>query len=168
MGNIPKDDEDRVRRNPVRFEEEIITEDGVIRGFDLPDHPNIQWCKLTRAWWEMWRRSPQAKLMIETDWWSLLEAAMIHNELWRIRRPDVARDKPLAASNVALLMAEMRRREDAFGATWEARKRNRLAIKTPQTEEEAEKQVKQAAEGAVDYMDKLTKAAATAKKLAEG
>ncbi len=158
MANVPKDDADRVRRNAPKYEETTIEADDEIRGFDLPPYPDpsIGWCKMTREWWAMWRSSPQGKLMTDSDWWSLLVGAMCHNEIWRPRvSPWTGINKPLGANGASVLMAELRRREDAFGATWEARQRMRLRIKSDQTDEEAQKDVDAAAKGAVDYMEKF-------------
>lgn len=156
MSNVPKDDADRVRRNAPKFEETTIEPDDEIRGFALPPYPDsaIQWCGLTVEWWNMWRASPQAKLMAESDWWSLLVAAMCHNEIWRPRKaPWTGINKPLGANSVTVLMAELRRREEAFGATWEARQRMRMKIKTSQSDEEQQKDIDAAAVGAVNYME---------------
>lgn len=151
MAHVPKDDEDRVRRNAPKLDTVEVEADEfeILRGFDLPEHPNWKWTKLTQEWWEMWRRSPQAKLMEESDWWSLLEAAMIHHELWRIRTPAM---KPMTPMNMATLMSELRRREDAFGATWEARQRLRLKIKKVGQATEADKVSE---EEIVNYFDNL-------------
>jgi hypothetical protein len=57
-----------------------ISYDGVKRGPDLPEE--FDWCSRTREWWDVWRLSPQAQLMTETDWHAMLEAALFHNDIW--------------------------------------------------------------------------------------
>lgn len=77
-GNQPKPGRQRRNKDTLTPGMEIAY-DGVRRGPDLPEG---NWCERTLIWWETWRMSPQAQLMAETDWESMFEAALIHNEIW--------------------------------------------------------------------------------------
>jgi len=79
--------------------------DGVVRGPDLPDG---DWHPMTVAWWETWRRSAQAQLLIATDWDDLLVTALLHSALWS---GDLSR------------AAEVRLRTARHGATVDDRRR---------------------------------------------
>ena len=106
----------RTRANDTaRREAEMtaVVEDGQVRGPDLPD--GLAWHERTRAWWETWRRSPQAQTFTATDWDFLLDTAMLHSELW---------------SGNAAVAAELRLRAAKFGATPEDRMRLKLQIDT--------------------------------------
>lgn len=147
MGVMPKEDNDRVRRNAPTVDTTEVTKTSTrTYGFALPKHPNIVWCDLTKKWWNMWRKSPQAQVMIESDWWSLLAAAFIHNKIWA----PGSNISPTATSN---MLAELRQREHAFGATWEARQRMRMRI----TDEESGKDDAEMPneEQVVNYFDNL-------------
>ena len=87
-----------------------LAADGVLRG---PELPPGQWHDRTVAWWDTWRRSPQAQAFTETDWDSLLEAALLHTALWE-------GDLKVAP--------ELRLRVAKFGATWEDRQRLRVQV----------------------------------------
>lgn len=90
-----------------------VAEDGELRGPDLPE--GLAWHERTRAWWDTWRRSPQAQTFTATDWDFLLDTAMLHSELW---------------SGNAGVAAELRLRASKFGATPEDRLRLKLQIDT--------------------------------------
>lgn len=79
---------------------------------DLPEE--IAWHSRTQAWWESWRRSPQADLMVETDWVFLLDTALMHHAMW--------------TNGTWTLAAEVRLRVAKFGATPEDRARLRMAF----------------------------------------
>lgn len=160
-GRTPKDPEDRINRMPAAFPTTEIKADGKLRGTPLPPLPTIRgvkqtWCKATQRWWMKYRKSPQAKLMNETDWEVLYAAAMIHNIIWSDR------NKEISYPALNLLMSELRRREDAVGGTWEARAKLRITVLSDQTEDENEKAIAEAAEEAVNYAERLN--AAVAKK----
>ncbi len=81
VGPVPKESDKRVRRHKDTFTPHtVITPDRKKRGPRLPK--NIIWSDRTKVWWETWRSSPQAQLMEDTDWDAMLEAALIHNEIW--------------------------------------------------------------------------------------
>ena len=155
-GVPPKDEADRVNRIPKRFEKTIIESDPtpVLRGPDLP--PVKNWCDKTLEWWDVWRAAPQAKLLGPTDWETMFEAAICHNELWRPRGAKY----PLSYTAMVNLLAELRRRVGAFGATWEDRQKLQLIIDVPQTQEETEARIAHEAQSAVDYVTRLTEEAA--------
>lgn len=105
-----------VRSRPndtARREAEMVTvaADDALRGPDLPE--GFGWHPRTVAWWETWRRSPQATVFTSTDWDFLLDTAMLHSELWN------------GNGSVA---AELRLRTAKFGATPEDRMRLKLQI----------------------------------------
>lgn len=161
-GVPPKDEADRVNRIPKRFEKTIIESDDepILRGPDLPETAplGVEWCQRTLEWWAVWRAAPQAKLLGPTDWETMFEAAVLHNEIWRHR------DRPLGTTAVVNYLAELRRRVGAFGATWEDRQKLQLAIEVPQTQDETEKRIAEQAKSAVDYVSRLTESAAKQNK----
>lgn len=79
---------------------------------ELPD--DVDWHPRTRAWWETWRTSPQADVMIDTDWSFLLDTALMHHAMW--------------SNGQWTLAAEVRLRVAKFGATPEDRARLRMAF----------------------------------------
>lgn len=161
-GVPPKNEEDRVNKIPKKFEKTIIQSDEAptLRGPDLPDTApgDVVWCERTLEWWLVWRSAPQAKLLTPTDWETMFEAAILHNELWR------PRSRPLGTTAVANFLAELRRRVGAFGATWEDRQKLQLAIQSPQADDETEARIAREAKAAVDYASRLAAAAAKQKK----
>lgn len=91
-----------------------VAPDDSVRGPELP--PEFAWCSRTREWWETWRHSPQAQVMTDTDWESMLETAALHHVFWE------------GDTSVA---AELRLRVAKFGATLEDRMRLKLQIDAP-------------------------------------
>lgn len=89
-----------------------VAADGTLRG---PDLPPGQWHERTVAWWETWRRSPQAQTFTATDWEVLAETALLHSTLW-------GGDLSVAA--------ELRLRSAKFGATPEDRMRLKMLIES--------------------------------------
>lgn len=87
-----------------------LAPDGELRGPDLPEG---DWSSRTLAWWETWRRSPQAQTFADTDWDFLIDTAYLHNAL---------------AQGDTGLAAELRIRVAKFGATPEDRMRLKIAI----------------------------------------
>jgi hypothetical protein len=75
------------------------------------------WHPQTVKWWNHWRRSPQAiRMMTGPDWDFLLDTALMHHEMWKNRKWELA--------------AEIRLRVQKFGATPEDRSRLRVEIGT--------------------------------------
>jgi hypothetical protein len=115
----------------------VLVSDGKQRGIALPQlrigGKVVAWHPRTVAWWNAWRKSPQAlHMMTEPDWQYLLTTARIHHEFWSSGRWELA--------------AELRLREKEFGATPEARARMGVQIgtglpdNTPGTKKAAAKQ----------------------------
>lgn len=115
-GPAPKDPAKRRRRNADPIPTTELSEDGQLRGPELP--AGFSWPAPTRAWWQTWRESPQAQALTRTDWDFLLDTALLHAELW---------------SGNGAVAAELRLRVAKFGATPEDRARLRMHIDdTPQ------------------------------------
>lgn len=150
-GTPPKDEEARQRRNAPTFDKIQVRWDGETRGPSLPR--GIVWGQRTKDWWKTWRQSPQAMVMHDTDWETMLEAALLHNRFWDPECPDTARNA---------IAAELRRRVAAFGATFEDRLKLRMSVNTPQSEQATEAAIQETAKATVNYMERLTKAAAEA------
>jgi hypothetical protein len=121
-GPAPKDPDKRRRRNADVIPTTVLEDDGEACGPGLPG--GIEWPVVTLAWWETWRRSPQAKLFTQTDWDFLTDTALLHARFW-------AGDEKVAG--------ELRLRVAKFGATPEDRARLRLQIGEPEKSESAEK-----------------------------
>lgn len=113
-GPPPKDPSQRIRRNKPATPALTVEPDDEIRGPELPE--GFDWPPATVAWWELWRRSPQAQSFVDTDWSFLLDTAVLHADYW------------LGDRSVA---AELRLRAAKFGATPEDRMRLKLSIGTP-------------------------------------
>lgn len=86
-------------------------DDGELRGPELP--PVREWPDRTLAWWETWRRAPQAAEFTATDWDFLLDTAVLHATFWE---------------GDARVAPELRLRVAKFGATPEDRARLRLSV----------------------------------------
>lgn len=113
-GPAPKDPSQRRRRNADAIPATTLVDTGETHGPDLPG--GIDWPVVTLAWWETWRRSPQAQMFTETDWDFLVDTALLHARFW-------AGDEKVAA--------ELRLRVAKFGATPEDRLRLRMMIGDP-------------------------------------
>jgi hypothetical protein len=116
-GPAPKDPAKRRRRNGAAEPETVVVPDDEIRGPELPAEAGIDWHPMTRAWWETWRRSPQAQTFTETDWAFLVDTALMHHSMW---------DK-----GQWTLAAEVRLRAAKFGATPEDRARLKMKVDDP-------------------------------------
>ena len=88
-----------------------LTDDGVVRGHDLPD--DREWPLATRELWEQLRRSPMAATWLPADWSHLQDTALLHALFWE---------------GDSRLAGEIRLRLATFGVTPEARLRLRLLI----------------------------------------
>jgi len=114
-GPAPKDPSKRRRRNIDPIPTSSLVDDGQLRGPELPDVLAGQaWHPRTLAWWETWRRSPQAATFTATDWDFLIDTALMHHTMWAKGRWEFA--------------AELRLRAGKFGATPEDRARLRMQI----------------------------------------
>lgn len=106
-GPAPKPADKRARRN--KAPEMTVIE---VAPVEPPNLPEGQWCEATRAWWEMWQRSPLAPSFSEMDWAFLLDTALLHQQLWALGDTRV--------------LPELRLRVAKFGATPEDRARLRV------------------------------------------
>lgn len=129
-GPSPKDPAERVRRN-LPNEPVTLKWDGKTRGPELPlNLPGIKWSTRTFQWWDTWRNSPQAMLMVATDWEVLLETALLVNQYWTPKRENVTgangkitkRATPRSPVELKALAVEIRQRVAQFGATVADRK----------------------------------------------
>ena len=109
-GPAPKPAAQRRRRNLDIVQTEMITQDDVIRGPELPE--TFEWHSRTEIWWDTWRNSAQSITFTDTDWDFLIDPALLHTKFWN-------------GENVG---AELRLRVSKFGATPEDRLRLRLQI----------------------------------------
>lgn len=123
-GPAPKGSRSRARDNDVR---DLVKSDGKLGGYDLPDDvlpfdkdsgAIEDWHPATVRWWNNWRASPQGvKMMTLPDWDFLLDAALIHHNMWKNGRWEFA--------------SEVRLRVAKFGATPEDRARLKIDIEVP-------------------------------------
>lgn len=110
-GQAPKPVLQRESRTQARNDAATkLTSDGQVRGPELPEY---DWHPRTLAWWDTWRRSPQAQVMTPTDWDALMETALLHTELW---------------NGDTKAAAEVRLRTAKFGATPEDRLRLKMQV----------------------------------------
>lgn len=154
-GRAPK--EDAIRRNAPTIEKVEVETDEDVRGPELPE--GVNWHKRTIEWYEGWRRSPQATVMVATDWEAMIETAVLHTKFWR--GAEDFRTSPTMLTN---LSAELRRRMAQFGATYEDRLRLRMSIKSDHQVKTEEEQITAAAKEAVDYAQRLAQAAGKIKE----
>ena len=100
----------------------MLRSDSAVGGYPLPEGvlPNGEtWHPVTLKWWDRWRHSPQAALMVtEVDWDFLLDTALIHHTMWTKGRWEFAN--------------EVRMRTAQFGATPAARRALKMEIEVPQ------------------------------------
>lgn len=100
FGPAPKDPATRARRN----KDPNPTIRLPFQPYAPPDLPaEIEWHPVTARLWEVWRNSPMAAIMGETDWAYMLDTALMHNAMWSKGRWEFA--------------AEVRLRLAQFGAT---------------------------------------------------
>lgn len=107
-GPSPKDAAARARTNADEHQETLLRFE---RGRQPPLPKGVKWHARTRAWWRMWKDSPQAEHFVASDWDFLLDTALLHSEMWQ--------GSPQLASEVRLRVAK-------FGATPEDRLRLRM------------------------------------------
>jgi len=124
LGAAPKDPSKQLRPRAAP-KLTTLAEDDELRGpylpIDvLPDHE--QWHARTRAWWDTWRRSPQAQTFTATDWDFLIDTALMHHTMWSKGRWEFA--------------SELRLRAAKFGATPEDRMRLRMQVTGPVAQSE--------------------------------
>lgn len=121
-GPAPKDPARRLGHSKDPHPQTNLAADGRVRGPRLPGDllPESEgWHPATLAWWDTWRRSPQAQQFTATDWSFLLDTALMHHVMWARGRWEFA--------------AEVRLRAAKMGATPEDRMRLRMTVETPAT-----------------------------------
>lgn len=83
FGPVPKPNTSRARDSKVT---ERMSWDGVVRGFPLPQEALADdevWHPMVEAWWEAFRKSPQAQfLSSDLQWLTLLGAMRTYQDLW--------------------------------------------------------------------------------------
>lgn len=73
------------------------------------------WPDITRRWWQAWADSPLTQDFTEVEWYTLLEAAMLHARFW---------------TGDTKVAGELRQRVSKFGATAEDRAKLRIQFAT--------------------------------------
>jgi gp1 len=54
---------------------------------ELPD--GRDWCGETRRWWRVWGEDSRAGLVSDEEWLFLMDAAVLHDVVWREGRADL-------------------------------------------------------------------------------
>ncbi|AGI12812.1 terminase small subunit [Propionibacterium phage PHL114L00] len=54
---------------------------------ELPE--GHEWCGETRHWWRVWGEDARAQFVSDEEWLFLLDAAVIHDVVWREGRADL-------------------------------------------------------------------------------
>jgi hypothetical protein len=113
----PPPSESKRRRNKDEFEDHAVT----VATDDVADSPELpgadEYSARTRAWYETWRRAPQASIFTVTDWQRLHMLAPLVEEYWREPRKE--------------LLSEIRLNESLLGATHVDRMRGRIKVEPP-------------------------------------
>jgi hypothetical protein len=109
-----KPDDQRRRRNKPTHETNVYTDDGTVYGPTLEELTGQTWSAPVEIWFEDWRRMPQARDFLRTDWRRLAMIAPLVQKM---------QDSPGAAA-----MSEIRMNEERLGATVVDRMRARMAI----------------------------------------
>jgi hypothetical protein len=128
-GPVPKDPAKRQRRNkPPEVEVLPAAHEG-----QVPPLPRrSKYLSTTRAWYDLWARSPQAAGFGETDWGALHALAPIVDAYWR----ELRKGEP-STSTLTRLHAEKVRTEAKLGATVQDRQRLRWRLPTGTQEQPA-------------------------------
>lgn len=99
-----------------------LRSDGKLGGYELPEGvlpDGEMWHPVTVRWWNSFRASPQATLMVtDVDWDFLLDTALIHHNMWKNGRWEFAN--------------EVRMRVAQFGATPAARRALKMELEVPE------------------------------------
>lgn len=107
----PPPADNKRRRNASDISpQQSVTDDGERSGEPLGG----VWSRPVMDWWDAWRRAPQAKLFLDTDWQRLRMLAPLVEQYWIL--PD---------KNI---MAEIRQNESLLGATHVDRLRGRIKV----------------------------------------
>jgi hypothetical protein len=109
----PAPQENKRRRNADLYagHEKTVIDDGELTG---PALEGSEWSPAARAYWDTWRRSPQAKAFLATDWMRL-----------RMLVPLV---EAYLCNPMPQKLAEIRQNETLLGATHADRLRARIKV----------------------------------------
>ena len=109
-GPPPKENKRRRNADTYAAETRTMKDDGELRGHSLTG----DFSDAARAWYDIWRRSPQASTFLMTDWMRLRMLV------------------PLVESYMAvphhMKLAEIRQNESLLGATYVDRLRGRMKV----------------------------------------
>lgn len=119
MGPPPKETKRRRNADTYADVKAAVVDDGERCGSPLGG----VWPQYVLDWWDTWRRSPQAKAFVNTDWQRLRMLAPLVAAYWEA--PDRS------------IMAEIRQNETLLGATYADRLRNRIKVERPAAAEVA-------------------------------
>lgn len=111
----------RRRRNKPTHDTTVYTDTGEVYGPTLEDLTGKTWSASVLAWFEDWRRMPQARDFMRTDWRRLAMIAPLVEKM--------------ETSPGAAAMSEIRMNEERLGATVTDRMRARMAIVSDEDEE---------------------------------
>lgn len=120
-GPAPKEQHQR-ERDTRRRQADVasVTDDGTLRGPDLLEETGRRdWDPQTVAWYDRWRRSPQAQLFEATDWGRLIMLAPIVDYYHTSPKPSAA------------ALSEIRLNEERLGATYVDRLRAKIRVERP-------------------------------------
>ena len=116
-GPAPKAQHQRERDTRRRQADAVhLTRDGEVRGPEFPYDIIPEPHPATVAWWDTWRRAPQAQLFEETDWQTLRRAARLQEGVMT------------AIKVSAQAVSELRLIEERLGATVVDRQRAKIHI----------------------------------------
>lgn len=116
--HAPKPDGQRRRRNAPATGERVFERTGAVHGPDITDATfRVDWPEPVRAWWETWRRAPQAAAFEATDWQRLAFLAPLVESL---------ANGACSTNEQIKLLSEIRMNEERLGATFTDRQRARI------------------------------------------
>lgn len=125
-----KSPEERSNREQPVYEDMKIYWDGEIRGPNLPtlNDGEPDWHPMTKAWWKMIRRSPQATEFEETDWFYFIETAVFHHMFYmgtykKTTQGGVEYNARMTPADLVSLSNEIRKRIEPYGFTWAGRRK---------------------------------------------
>lgn len=126
--HAPKPDGQRRRRNAPSTGERIFERTGAVYGPDI-DAATFRkdWPEAVRAWWETWRRQPQAISFEGTDWQRLADLAPLRSMLL---------SDDLSPGERTKILGEVRMNEERLGATFTDRQRARIRITAAEPDED--------------------------------
>ncbi len=96
--------------------QKTVIDDGELQGPALEGF----WSDSLRGWYDIWRRSPQAKTFVMTDWMRLRMLAPLVEDY--LKKP------------TAMKMAEIRQSESLLGCTYIDRLKGRIRVVKPEDE----------------------------------